>query len=598
LDSIYAEHVSLVSAERDKLSRRLRGLMTRAEAVARNGARLATKKDEALAEVAARVAEMERELVRTLASRLDNLSAQKDSLATQAAQLQHLLQDLSTQLNPSATPKHALIAKTPRLLDHLYELNNNSGNNGVDGASGDLMSGSVADASTPLLSESRQMSIGQVVPAAVSAVLSPAVFAALGMPINGNASPAVSGVTAGPVAASALSGFGNGGPLSFPSELVPNWSASRCVRVRRFHARRARATREEEQIKSAKERFVRETAAAAAAAQKKQLGHPIDGVEDSHADENDVSVPASGADSSSPSAPAVVVAPTPVPSPVHEVLYSTPLLVNGQGWRLKLYPAGNGVAKPSYISVFVELSFSHLPSSAAAAAAAARASASPPAAGAAAGSTTARADRSKGESNEEDDDDSSDADAATAANSSTSSSSSSSSFWLATSARPGAPPAPAAASSSSSSSSSAAVPRPFPRFAARAPPPHPSVGAAAGGGGAASTYEYRVELLPHPQHHPLLRDVLRAVLGCGGSTMSAAASSSSSSSVAPYSALQGHQPLSSFLDSLSFIHAHDESLVAAIASYQAKIVSRTFASAFEHGEAWGYNRVRGKPRNG
>jgi len=38
-----------------------------------------------------------------------------------------------------------------------------------------------------------------------------------------------------------------------------------------------------------------------------------------------------------------------------EVIYSDPLFVNGLTWRLKVYPNGNGVAKGSYLSVFLEM---------------------------------------------------------------------------------------------------------------------------------------------------------------------------------------------------------------------------------------------------
>jgi len=257
-----------------------------------------------------------------------------------------------------------------------------------------------------------------------------------------------------------------------------------------------------------------------------------------------------------------------IPTPTHEVLYSPPLFVNGQGWRLKLYPAGNGVAKPNYISVFVELSFSHLPSPASEAAAATRGATT----ASASASTPALGQRSASDS---EDDPAEDKVRSTAALDAAPA-------WLATSARPGAPPVPAVS----------ATPRPFPRFPLR-PASTPVVSVPVGGSGAtsppsaspsavsaASTYEYRVELLPHPQHHPLLRDVLRVVLGCGGK---------GGGTGVGVDLLRGHT-VSSFLDNLSFLHAHSPLLVGAIAAYQGKIVSRTFASAFEHGEAWGYNR--------
>jgi len=41
----------------------------------------------------------------------------------------------------------------------------------------------------------------------------------------------------------------------------------------------------------------------------------------------------------------------------HEgITYSDPYIVNGIEWRLKIYPRGNGVAKDSHISVFLEMS--------------------------------------------------------------------------------------------------------------------------------------------------------------------------------------------------------------------------------------------------
>ena len=39
----------------------------------------------------------------------------------------------------------------------------------------------------------------------------------------------------------------------------------------------------------------------------------------------------------------------------HEVIYSDPLIANGHTWRLKVYPNGNGIAKGSYISIFIEM---------------------------------------------------------------------------------------------------------------------------------------------------------------------------------------------------------------------------------------------------
>jgi tripartite motif-containing protein 37 len=39
-----------------------------------------------------------------------------------------------------------------------------------------------------------------------------------------------------------------------------------------------------------------------------------------------------------------------------EVVYSTPLRTNGLTWRLKVYPNGNGMAKGSFVSIFLELS--------------------------------------------------------------------------------------------------------------------------------------------------------------------------------------------------------------------------------------------------
>mgnify|MGYP002628992439 CR=1 FL=1 len=38
-----------------------------------------------------------------------------------------------------------------------------------------------------------------------------------------------------------------------------------------------------------------------------------------------------------------------------EIVYSEPLKVSGVVWRLKVYPRGNGVAKDSYMSVFLEM---------------------------------------------------------------------------------------------------------------------------------------------------------------------------------------------------------------------------------------------------
>jgi hypothetical protein len=38
------------------------------------------------------------------------------------------------------------------------------------------------------------------------------------------------------------------------------------------------------------------------------------------------------------------------------IIYSPPEVVNGLEWRLKVYPRGNGVAKGTHLSVFLELS--------------------------------------------------------------------------------------------------------------------------------------------------------------------------------------------------------------------------------------------------
>ena len=38
-----------------------------------------------------------------------------------------------------------------------------------------------------------------------------------------------------------------------------------------------------------------------------------------------------------------------------EVIYSDVMFVNGLAWRLKVYPNGNGVARGTYLSVFLEM---------------------------------------------------------------------------------------------------------------------------------------------------------------------------------------------------------------------------------------------------
>jgi len=38
------------------------------------------------------------------------------------------------------------------------------------------------------------------------------------------------------------------------------------------------------------------------------------------------------------------------------IVYSDPYEINGMDWRLKIYPKGNGLAKNTHISVFLELS--------------------------------------------------------------------------------------------------------------------------------------------------------------------------------------------------------------------------------------------------
>lgn len=39
----------------------------------------------------------------------------------------------------------------------------------------------------------------------------------------------------------------------------------------------------------------------------------------------------------------------------HEIVYSDILISNGLTWRLKVYPNGNGNAKKTYLSVFLEM---------------------------------------------------------------------------------------------------------------------------------------------------------------------------------------------------------------------------------------------------
>ncbi len=81
LDSIYAEHVSLVSSERDKVSARLRRLNSRAESVAKNAAMLQRRRDDAASELAERAAQLEASLGRQLSSKLSLLSTQRPSHA-------------------------------------------------------------------------------------------------------------------------------------------------------------------------------------------------------------------------------------------------------------------------------------------------------------------------------------------------------------------------------------------------------------------------------------------------------------------------------------------------------------------------------------
>lgn len=38
-----------------------------------------------------------------------------------------------------------------------------------------------------------------------------------------------------------------------------------------------------------------------------------------------------------------------------DIIYSETLQKNGLVWRLKIYPNGNGVAKGTYLSIFLEL---------------------------------------------------------------------------------------------------------------------------------------------------------------------------------------------------------------------------------------------------
>ena len=40
---------------------------------------------------------------------------------------------------------------------------------------------------------------------------------------------------------------------------------------------------------------------------------------------------------------------------IKEVIYSDILEINGMEWRLKVYPNGNGIAKGSYLSIFLEM---------------------------------------------------------------------------------------------------------------------------------------------------------------------------------------------------------------------------------------------------
>lgn len=38
------------------------------------------------------------------------------------------------------------------------------------------------------------------------------------------------------------------------------------------------------------------------------------------------------------------------------IIYSDPYTLNGIDWRLKIYPRGNGLAKETHMSVFLEMS--------------------------------------------------------------------------------------------------------------------------------------------------------------------------------------------------------------------------------------------------
>jgi hypothetical protein len=572
LDSIYAEHVSLVSSERDKVSSRLRKLNARAESVARNAAQLQRKREEAAHELHERQLAIENSLSKILQTKLSVLQEQKQSIAQESNMLSSLLSDIAQQLNPNICPKHTLISKSGELLNMLYDLTGEEDENRLGTSNntdafprqsttpvvlhggGGLVDGMQNEGKNQETSSHPVTSGG---PSDVSAPSSRVRGASLSA-----VDRSIASTTASVLSPSSISSISSA-PLTFPSELVPEWYASPLVRIKQFQAKKQAASKEEEDIKQKKleyqeliDKIQREHQRAVEIAQFKaeiaSLGTDgIDGEEeqvDSQQEENNMNDEQDdpiGRQHYSRKKKDNLISPPPAPTfptppsftPICEVIYSSPLWVCGQAWRLKLYPQGNGVARPQYISVFVELSESHLQSQQQYKYALEEATKNQQPVKELEEDCTSE-DEQEEQCHKE---------------------------W-----KPWSAPTVVMSSDGSAPSVSKNVSavRPFPQLPPpmRSPPSMPSH---------ANTYEYRVELLPHPAHHPLLSGILRAAL-CGGSDGAGS--------------MLASQTMSSFLDSILFVHASNAPLVAAVQAYASKLVTRVFSSTFEHGEAWGYNR--------
>lgn len=483
LDAVYADHASRVGSERDKVAARLQALRARADGVQRNASLLARRKEERSADLRSRAVQLEAVLAGELRRKLAVLQSQRREIGNESDLLASLLSELHAQLDPAVLPKHQLIEKSTELIDMLRELH-----------------------CRPLWPESGD---GPVRAAAAAAVEGGAAAVA--------ASVAAAVVGAEPRHADADVDGGGGepaqAPLRFTDELVPQWRASSLVRVGSFVSKRRAAQAEEEMLRACKLRLAGELA-----------------IERAHSDEEEHAS-----------------APPQLPTPVHEVWYSAPLWAHGQCWRLKLYPNGNGQAKPNYVSLFVELTHSHLHQ---------QAPHSQDESDGDEGEEEEKGEHAgcgRGHSDEEEGDRDDEAHGLHVPDS----------------------PFPLPEHEGCSRG---------PAFAPRGLPAAAAAGGAAAGS-YSNRYEYRVELLPHPHHYPELAPHLTvAMLQSSGSGSSG-----------------GDDPLSGltvgeYLESLLFAHAHDAPLCAALHAYSSRIVSRVFESSFEHGEAWSRSHAGGYPQ--